>query len=236
VSHAGLVPAVRLADNVGLEELAADHVYVAATVGANPSVKIGSLVAGMIVGTDGIDGMDLLRHGAIPPRFGGIRAPSTLGSFLRAFAHGDARQLTAMSRRVLAHLAARTLPLPGADTLALVDIDSVQRRVYRASKQGAVFGTPRSRRTSRCGPPVGTPTCGRCSPLGPAQAGQAHPPGRLVIQDGAHDQVLPAAGHVPPVGVLGVLLDSVGAPVQRGHAPARGNTHRISIIDWSGSR
>ena len=102
----------------------------------------------MIVGADGIDGMDLLRHGAIPATFGGIRAPSTLGSFLRAFAHSDARQLTAVHRRVLAHLAARTLPLPGADTLALVDINSVQRRVYRASKQGAAFGTPRSRRTS----------------------------------------------------------------------------------------
>lgn len=60
--HAGLVPAVRLADNVDLEELAADHVQ----VGTNPSVKIGSLVAGMIVGANGIDGMDLLRHGAIP--------------------------------------------------------------------------------------------------------------------------------------------------------------------------
>ena len=97
-----------------------------------------------------LTGWILVRHGAIPTTFGGIRAPSTLGSFLRAFAHGDVRQLTAVHRRVLAHLAARTLLLPGADTLALVDIDSVQWRVYRASKQGAVFGTPRSRRTSRC--------------------------------------------------------------------------------------
>lgn len=73
-----------------------------------------------------------------------------MGLFLRAFAYGDVRQLTAMSRRVLAHLATKTLLLPGADTLAVVDVDSVQRRVYRASEQGAAFGTPRSRRTSRC--------------------------------------------------------------------------------------
>jgi hypothetical protein len=232
------VPAVRLVDNVGLEELAADHGHVAAEVGANPGVKIVSLVAGVIVGADGIAGMDLLRHGAIPAGFGGIRTPSTLGSFSRAFAHGDVRQLTVVRRRVLARLAARTLLLPGADTLALVDIDSVQRRVYGASEQArcsARRGRVEPAGATR-GPPVGTPTCGRCSPLGPAQAGHAHPPGRLVIQAGAHDQVLPAAGHVPSVGVLGVLLDGVGAPVQRGHAPARGNPHRISIIDWSGSR
>src|ERR1051326_870869 len=96
VSHAGLVPAVRLADNVGFEDLVAEHVHVGAKVGANPGLKIGSLVAGMIAGADDIDGMDLLRHGALPATFGGIRAPSTLGSFLRAFDHGTVRQLAAV--------------------------------------------------------------------------------------------------------------------------------------------
>jgi hypothetical protein len=140
VSHAGLVPAVRLAENIGLEDLVAEHVQVAAKVGVNPGVKIGSLVAGMIAGVDDIDGMDLLRHGAIPATFGGIRAPSTLGSFLRAFDHGNVRQLAAVHRRVLARLAVQTPLLPGAETLAFVDVDSVQRRVYGASKQGAAFG------------------------------------------------------------------------------------------------
>ncbi|HEX6404623.1 MAG TPA: IS1380 family transposase [Pseudonocardiaceae bacterium] len=140
VSHAGLVSVVRLAENVGLEELAAEHVHVAAKVGANPGVKIGSLVAGMVAGADGIDGMDLLRHGAIPATFSGIRAPSTLGSFVRAFTHGTVRQLAAVHRRVLIRLAAQTPLLPGADTLVFVDVDSVQRRVYGATKQGAAFG------------------------------------------------------------------------------------------------
>jgi hypothetical protein len=140
VSHAGLVPAVRLAENVGLEDLVAEHVQVAAKVGANPGLKIGSLVTGMIAGADNIDGMDLLRHGAITATFGGIRAPSTLGSFLRAFDHGNVRQLAAVHRRVLARLAAQTPLLPGAQTLAFVDVDSVQRRVYGATKQGAAFG------------------------------------------------------------------------------------------------
>jgi hypothetical protein len=113
---------------------------VAAKVGANPDLKIGSLVAGMIAGADTIDGMDLLRHGAFPATIGGIRAPSTLGSFLRAFDHGNVRQLAAVHRGVLAELAARTPLLPGADTLAFVDVDSVQRRVFGGTKQGAAFG------------------------------------------------------------------------------------------------
>lgn len=115
VSHTGLVPAVRLAEKVGLEDLVRERVHVAAKVGANVGLKVGSLVAGMVAGADTIDGMDLLRHGAIPATFGGIRAPSTLGSFLRAFDHGNVRQLAAVHRRVLAELAAQTPLLPGAD-------------------------------------------------------------------------------------------------------------------------
>ena len=140
VSHAGLVAAVRLAQNIGLEDLARRHVRVAAKVGANAGLKIGSLVAGMVAGADTIDGMDLLRHGAFPATVGGIRAPSTLGSFLRAFDHGNVRQLAAVHRRVLTELAVRTPLLPGADTLAFIDLDSVQRRVYGGTKQGAAFG------------------------------------------------------------------------------------------------
>jgi hypothetical protein len=60
---------------------------------------------------------------------GGIRAPSTLGSFLRAFDHGNMRQLAAVHRRVLVELAARAPLLPGADTLVFVDVDSVQQHI-----------------------------------------------------------------------------------------------------------
>ncbi len=89
---------MRLAELVGLEEVVAHHVRLNAEVGANAGVKVGSLIAGMIAGADDIDGMDLLRHGALPDTFGGIRAPSTLGSFLRAFTHGNVRQLAAVHR------------------------------------------------------------------------------------------------------------------------------------------
>ena len=140
ISHAGLVPAMRLARRVGLEELVSQHVRITAKVGVNAGVKIGSLVAGMVAGADTIDGMDLLRHGALPATFGGIRAPSTLGSFLRGFDHGNVRQLGAVHRRLLVNLAEQTPLLPGAQTLAFVDVDSAQRRVYGGTKQGAAFG------------------------------------------------------------------------------------------------
>lgn len=140
VSHAGLVPAMRLAELVGLEELVAEHVRVDAKVGANVGVKVGSLIAGMVAGADDIDGMDVLRHGAISATFGGIRAPSTLGSFLRAFNHGNVRQLAMVHRRVLAGLADRVALLPGGEALAFIDVDSTQKRVYGPAKQGARFG------------------------------------------------------------------------------------------------
>ena len=108
VSHAGLVLAVRLASNVGLEDLVTEHLQVAAQGRHEPGGEGGSLVVGMIAGADCIDGMDLLRHGAIPATcagIAGIRAPSTLRSFLRALTQGNVRQLAAVHQGVLARLA-----------------------------------------------------------------------------------------------------------------------------------
>ena len=140
VSRAGLIPVMALAERAGLGDLVAEHVRPGRRCGVNAQVKIGCLVAGMIGGADSIEDMDLLRHGAMPALFGGIRAPSTLGSFLRAFTWGNALQLEKVSRLVLAELARTTPLLPGAGTLAFVDIDSMQKRVYGRKKQGAAFG------------------------------------------------------------------------------------------------
>ena len=111
-----------------------------AGAGGNAHLKVPCLVAGMVAGADSIDDMDLLRHGAMPALFGGIRAPSTLGSFLRSFSWGNARQAEKVSRLLLADLARRTPLLPGKDVVAFVDIDSMQKRVYGRKKQGAAFG------------------------------------------------------------------------------------------------
>jgi hypothetical protein len=129
-----------LAERAGLEALVRRHVTIAAKTGVYPEVKVCCLVAGMAAGADSIDDMDLLRHGAMPELFDGVRAPSTLGSFLRSFTWGNVRQLEAAGRELLAELARLAPLLPGADQLAFVDIDSMQRRVYGHKKQGAAFG------------------------------------------------------------------------------------------------
>jgi hypothetical protein len=106
----------------------------------NAQVKVGCLVAGMIGGADSIDDLGLLRHGAMSALFGGIRAPSTLGSFLRSFTWGNVLQLQKVHRLLLAELAHRAPLLPDQGVLAFVDIDSQQKRIYGRQKQGAAFG------------------------------------------------------------------------------------------------
>ena len=140
VSRAGLVPVMALAQRAGLEDLAGELVRIGGGCGVNAPVKVGCLVAGMIGGADSIDDLGLLRHGAMSALFGGIRAPSTLGSFLRSFTWGNVLQLGKVHRLLLAELARRTPLLPGRDVLAFIDIDSMQKRVYGHAKQGAAFG------------------------------------------------------------------------------------------------
>ena len=140
VSRAGLVPVMGLAERAGLFALARGHVTVTGPCAANAGLKIGCLAAGMAAGADSIDDMDVLRHGAMAAIFDGVRAPSTLGSFLRSFTWGNVRQLEKVSRLLLAELARRAPLLPGAGQLAFVDADSMQKRVYGHKKQGAAFG------------------------------------------------------------------------------------------------
>ncbi|MGW1564838.1 IS1380 family transposase, partial [Streptomyces sp. NPDC002144] len=86
VAHAGLVPVMRLAGRCGLARLVTDKVRLSgakSNAGAAADAKATSIVAGMVAGADSIDDLDVLRHGAMPALFGGIRAPSTLGTFLR---------------------------------------------------------------------------------------------------------------------------------------------------------
>jgi hypothetical protein len=140
VSHGGLVPVMALAERAGLPELLAEHVRPGGECGVNAHLKVGCLVAGMTAGADSIDDMDLLRHGAMNVLFGGVRAPSTLGSHLRCYAWGNVLQIEKAGRELLARLSVLAPLLPGADVLAFVDIDSTQKRVYGHQKEGARFG------------------------------------------------------------------------------------------------
>jgi hypothetical protein len=129
-----------LAQRAGLADLTAEHVRPGGDCGVNAHLKIPALVAGMAAGADSIDDMGLLRHGAMGTLFGGVRAPSTLGSHLRSYTWGNVSQLEKAGRGFLAGLARRTPLLPGARTLAFTGIDSMQKRVYGHAKQGAKFG------------------------------------------------------------------------------------------------
>src|SRR5487761_547052 len=140
VSHAGLVPVMALAQRAGLGDLVAGHVRPGGEGGGDAHLKIGCLVAGMAAGADSIDDMGLLRHGAMDVLFGGVRAPSTLGSHLRSYTWGNVSQLEKAGREFLVNLARQSPLLPGKETLAFIDIDSMQKRVYGHAKQGAKFG------------------------------------------------------------------------------------------------
>ena len=140
VSHAGLVPAVGLATRAGLIDLADHHLTVSGGAGHAAGLKVSALVGGMVTGADSISGMAVLRHGGMGRLFLGVRAPSTLGTFLRSFRFGHVRQLDAVASRFLTALAGRCpLISTGAD-LTFVDIDDTIRSTYGYAKQGAGYG------------------------------------------------------------------------------------------------
>ncbi|MDQ3274804.1 MAG: transposase, partial [Actinomycetota bacterium] len=140
VSLGGLVPAVGLAQRCGLHRLAAARLTLRGEGSANPEVKVAALVAGMVAGADSIDDMDVLRHGGMGRVFDQVRAPSTLGTFLRTFTFGHVRQLDAVAAGFVAYLAAATPLLPGVEQVCFVDIDDTIRATHGYAKQGAGYG------------------------------------------------------------------------------------------------
>ena len=144
VSDAGLVPLLGLAEQTGLAEIITEKVSITTprikSGAANPAPKLLTVVAGMCAGADSIDDLDVLRAGGMPILFDGVYAPSTLGTLLREFSFGHARQLESVLREHLAALAERTELLVGIDEQVFIDIDSLLRPVYGHAKQGASYG------------------------------------------------------------------------------------------------
>ena len=140
VSCAGLVAVMALADRCGLAALLVERLRITAKGGANAATKVLALVAGMVCGADSIDDMDLLRHGGMGRLFADVRAPSTLGTFLRLFTFGHVRQLDTVAAGLLARLAHATPALSDAEKVVLVDLDDTVRQTYGDAKQGAGRG------------------------------------------------------------------------------------------------
>ncbi len=140
VSHAGLVPAMSLATRAGLVELADRQLTVAGGPGHAAGLKVSALVAGMVAGADSIADMAVLRHGGMNKLFTGVRAPTTLGTFLRSLKFGHVRQLDAVASRFLTGLARHVDLIDPAAAITYVDIDDTIRRTYGYAKQGSGYG------------------------------------------------------------------------------------------------
>jgi hypothetical protein len=149
VSCAGLVPVMRLAEQTDLGRLLSDKVHISAarikSGAANPAPKLATVVAGMCAGADCIDDIDAVRSGGLRALFDGVYAPSTIGTLLREFTFGHARQLESVLRAHLVALCQRVDLLPGAAEQVFIDVDSLLRATYGHAKQGASYGHTKSR-------------------------------------------------------------------------------------------
>ena len=137
VANAGLFLAVTLVQHLGLGELVDNHVDLGAAPGrANPGDKMLTLVASALAGGDCIDDADALRTGRTAGALGCVvKAPSTLGTFLRSFRWGHVRQLDRVSRELLARAWAAGAG-PGDGPLT-IDLDSTICETYGLAKEGA---------------------------------------------------------------------------------------------------
>src|SRR4029078_11077248 len=144
VSCAGLVPVMVLAEQAGLSKLLANTIHIAGprikSGSANPAPKLATLIASMCAGADYIDDVDLVHAGGMKAFFERVYAPSTVGTLLREFTFGHARQLDSVLAEHLAGVCDRVNLLPGAQARAFIDIDSLVRPVYGHAKQGASYG------------------------------------------------------------------------------------------------
>jgi hypothetical protein len=146
VSDAGIALVATLAGRLGIEDLAQRFVRLRRDrPGAvNAGRKVIALIYAMVLGADSIDDCELLRAGRTRRLLGGwLPAPSTLGTFLRAFTFGHVRQLDRLLGEALTR-AWRAGAGPGDDRL-VVDVDSFVGEVHGYQKQGAAFGYTRQR-------------------------------------------------------------------------------------------
>ena len=137
VANAGLLLPATLAHHLGLRELVDHHLDLGVAPGrANTGDKMLTLVASALAGGDCIDDADALRAGGTARILGGtIKAPSTLGTFLRSFRWGHVRQLDRVSRELLAR-AWQAGAGPG-DSPLTIDLDSTICETYGLAKEGA---------------------------------------------------------------------------------------------------
>jgi hypothetical protein len=146
VSDAGIVLVATLAGRLGIEGLVGRFVRLRRDRpgAANAGRKVMALIYAMLLGADSIDDCEVLRAGRTRRLLGGwLPAPSTLGTFLRAFTFGHVRQLDRLLAESLTR-AWRAGAGPGDGRLVL-DVDSFIGEVHGYKKQGVGFGYTKKR-------------------------------------------------------------------------------------------
>ena len=137
--NAGLLPAAVLAQRVDLAGLIDERLRLAEH-GASSGTKALTVIGSMLAGGDSIDDVAVLRSGGTGSLFDATRAPSTVGSWLRAHKWSNVRQLDAVSRELLARLWAAGAGPADLSAPLTIDIDSTIVEVQGRKKQGAAFG------------------------------------------------------------------------------------------------
>lgn len=140
VANAGLLLSATLVDRLGLEGLIDDTVKLSGRIGgAHPGCKVLTLMHSMMAGGSHIDHVDVLRAGATASVLGHtVMAPSTIGTFLRAFSFGHVRQLEAVNGHAIERAWAAGAG-PGNQKM-VIDIDSTICEVAGKAKGGAGYG------------------------------------------------------------------------------------------------
>ena len=136
VANAGLILPATLAQHLGLRQLFDDHVDLGDAAGhANVGAKAMTLIHSALADGDSIDDADALRAGSSAAVLGHtVSAPSTLGTYLRSFTWGHARQLDKVSGLLLGRAFAAGAG-PG-DQPVTIDMDSSICETYGLQKQG----------------------------------------------------------------------------------------------------
>jgi Transposase DDE domain group 1 len=144
VCDGGVMLVATLAGRLGIEALAGSLVRLRRDRpgAANAGRKVMAVLYAMVLGADSIDDCGVLGAGRTGRLLGGwIPAPSTLGTFLRAFTFGHVRQLDALLGQALER-AWKAGAGPG-DGRLVIDVDSFVGEVCGRLKQGAAYGYTR---------------------------------------------------------------------------------------------
>jgi hypothetical protein len=143
VADAGLIVPATLMVRLGLEGIVNRMLRLEGCIGGSrPGRKVLTLVCAILAGASHIDHADRLRAGAtqkvLPFK---VRAPSTLGTFLRSFTFGHVRQLDAVIAEAICR--AWRLGVGPSKEAMTIDLDSTICEVHGDHKQGAAYGYTR---------------------------------------------------------------------------------------------